>query len=432
MKFSELALEEWIISALEKNDLFEATDIQAAVINKILTNKNIIARSQTGSGKTFAFGLPLFVGLDLESKGVERLIVCPTRELALQVTDELRKVADKGDIIIAPVYGGSDIGRQIAKVKKSKIVVGTPGRIIDHIKRRTLRLKNVKTIVLDEADEMLDMGFKGDVEKILSECPDDVQKLMFSATFSKEVKELAKTYMQDSEVIEIGNLQPVEIEQSYVITDKNGKFGVLEKVLQENEEASIIIFANTKAMVQSLYDVLRDNYKCALLHGDMKQNERKNMLSLFKKKSVNILIATDVAARGIDIKGLDVVINYDLPQMDEYYIHRIGRTARAGKSGVAITILNTSEQIRRIKVIENKLGVTISEKVVKQKRIDVEKIKEKLFDKYKVEKKKDAFKKDKKRLYKSESKNAKNRNKTKNKRVKHEKSFSDRRKQFGK
>lgn len=428
MKFNELNLEEWIVAALEKEGLVETTEIQAAVINKVLENKNIIARSQTGSGKTFAFGLPLLQDIDSEVKGIERLIVCPTRELAMQVADELRKISDCKPIGLAVAYGGSDITRQIVKIKKSKIVVGTPGRIIDHINRRTLKLCGLKTIVIDEADEMLDMGFKPDVEKIFSFCPENVQKLMFSATFSKEVKALAQTYMKNSEYVEAGGLQPIEIEQSYIYTDKNGKNFILDTLMEENKNKSIIVFCNTKKMVETLYMHLRKSYECAMLHGDMRQIDRKNMLNLIKQKSANVLIATDVAARGIDIKGLDIVINYDLPQMDEYYIHRVGRTGRAGQKGISYTILNTKEQLRRIEVISSSYNIDIEERVVKQKRIDVEKIKEKLFEKVKVQK---DSKKTKNRFDKNKKPPKSQKNKIgikskNNKRVKHEKSFSNR------
>lgn len=423
MKFSDLKLDEWIIKALEKLELNNATDIQAAVINKVLEGENIIGRSQTGSGKTLAFGLPLLQDVNLDEKGVERLVVCPTRELAMQVADEIRRVTDQGEIPLAVAYGGSDITRQIVKIKKSKIVVGTPGRIIDHINRRTLKLGGLKTIVLDEADEMLDMGFKSDIEKILSFCPENVQKLMFSATFSKEVKSIAQTYMQDSEYVEVGNLQPAQIEQYYIYTEKDGKLYALDELVKENAKKSIIVFCNTKKMVEAIYMHLRKVYECAMLHGDMRQVDRKNMLNLLKQKSANILIATDVAARGIDIKGLGLVINYDLPQLDEYYIHRIGRTARAGEKGQAYTLLNTKEQLRRIETIKKLLKIEITEKVVRQKRIDVEKIKQTLFAKVKADKKDNKAKSNKKKLYKDKNKA---KSKKDNKRIKHEKSFSNR------
>ena len=362
-------LSKWIVDALNEKGFVEPTKIQAEAIPVILQGKDVLAGSETGSGKTLAFGLPALEMIDVEQKGVEVLIICPTRELAIQVNDDIKAIASfKEGASVVPLYGGSDFVRQIKLVKKgAKIVVGTPGRLIDHIDRRSLKLKDIKMVVLDEADEMLNMGFKPDIDKILGGVNKDTQIVMFSATLSNEVKKITNTYQKNAVHIQIGKSNsPIDkVKQFYVNVGLKDKKQALIELLREYNKERKIIFCNTKKMTQTIANLLRDNgYKSLTLHGDMDQRERKQTMSLFKDNKCNTLIATDVAGRGIDVQDLTLVINFDMPLKNEPYIHRIGRTGRAGKDGKAITIINNGDQLRRLKELCKSTNTNLSEKII--------------------------------------------------------------------
>ena len=363
--FEELNLSKDILNALSSGGFVTPTQIQMECIPLLLEGHDVVGRSQTGSGKTFAFGLPILEKISNNEEGINALIICPTRELALQVTDELKKISKfKGSCNVVPVYGGADIMRQIKALKTAKVVVGTPGRLMDHIDRHTLKLHNIKTVVLDEADEMLNMGFRDDIETILKSVPKTRQTVMFSATMPYEIKEITKLYMNDPQYIEIGrdNSTLEEIEQHYVKVFRNQKKDALSEFLKEHAPKRTIIFCNTKRMTDDLEHYLYDKgYQSYALHGDMRQSQRKRVMTSIKAKDDFVLVASDVAARGIDIKDVDYVINYDLPNDVEYYIHRIGRTGRAGKSGKTLTIINDKEQLNLLKEFIKKTNSKIQE-----------------------------------------------------------------------
>lgn len=351
MKFSSLSINENIKKALLENSFFDATEIQEKTIDLILNQKDLLARSQTGSGKTLAYALPIIEKSETGIKYPQSLVVCPTRELALQICDEFRKITKYMEGIKAvPIYGGSDINRQIQALKRgAAVVVGTPGRIIDHLNRKTLKIHNIKTLVLDEADEMLNMGFKEDIEDILKSAPQKKQVLMFSATYPANIKILANTFMSNPVHIEIGssNKSIKQINQLFAFVGKTQKQAALINILNKYKPKTSIIFCNTKKMCEELGEFLnKENFFASVIHGDLRQSERKRVMDSIKTNKSNLLVATDVAARGIDINDVDYVINYDLPNNVEYLIHRMGRTARAGKSGNSITIINTPAQLK--------------------------------------------------------------------------------------
>lgn len=362
-------LSEWIVTALKERGYTEPTKIQSEAIPVILEGKDVLAGSETGSGKTLAFGLPALEMIDTESKGVEVLVICPTRELAIQVNDDIKAIAKAKDgANVVPVYGGSDFVRQIKLVKKNaKIVVGTPGRLIDHIERRTLRLKNLKMVVLDEADEMLNMGFKPDIDKILKGVSKNTQIVMFSATLSEDIKKITLAYQKNAVHIQIGKSNsPIErVRQSFVYVGAKDKKKAFMELMNEYAKDRKIVFCNTKKMTQTVYEMLKDyGFRSIVLHGDMDQKERKIAMEQFKSGKANTLIATDVAGRGIDVKDLTLVINFDMPTNSEPYIHRIGRIGRAGKDGEAITIINNGDGLRRLRELASSTGTKLYEKIV--------------------------------------------------------------------
>lgn len=350
--FENLNLSAQVIRALNSKGFTTATEIQQKCIPLIMQGKDVVGRSQTGSGKTLAFGLPAIEMIDTQIEGIEILVVCPTRELALQVTDEIRWISKYIEgCRVVPIYGGADIEKQIKLLKGAKIVVGTPGRIMDHIGRRTLKLFKLKMVVLDEADEMLNMGFRPDIEKILSFVHAKRQTVMFSATMPLPIMAIAQQYMNQPEYVEVGqdNATVKEIEQSYIKVKRNGKKAALLEIFKTLNPERAIIFCNTKRMVDEIVIFLRDKgLQANALHGDIRQSERKRVMQSIKARDSFILAATDVAARGIDISDIDYVINFDLPKDLEYYIHRIGRTARAGKTGKALSIINDLSQLKSI------------------------------------------------------------------------------------
>lgn len=349
MNFNELNLPEYVLRALEKNGYTTPTEIQQKAIPPVMKGLDLVGKSQTGSGKTFAYGIPAVCVSDSLTRQTEVLVLCPTRELAMQITAELRKLNEfKEGVKVVPIYGGASMERQIISLKQNaKIVVGTPGRVIDHIRRRTLKLKNVKLLVLDEADEMLNMGFRDDMEKIIKETNPYRQTVMFSATMPKPILDIAETYMKEPEYIEINRTnENASVEQKFVYVGEKAKSNTLLYLTAELKPNRAIVFCNTKKMAEKVCDVLkRENYSAKALHGDMKQADRKRVITEMKEGNLNYLVATDVAARGLDITDVDCIINYDIPKQTEFYTHRIGRTARAGKKGVAYTIINNRYQL---------------------------------------------------------------------------------------
>lgn len=351
IKFSELPVSSRIVRAVRDMGFETATEIQEKAIPLILQGKDVLGRSNTGTGKTAAFGIPAIEAAQPLQRHPGALILCPTRELVLQVTNELRKFAKyKEGIRITPVYGGEPIDYQIQQLKKgSAIVVGTPGRIMDHLRRRTLRLNELNMMILDEADEMLNMGFKEDIETILKSVPEDRhhQTILFSATWPEAILKITEQFQDDPVRVEIDSAQRTidTIAQSYYEVPKGQKDLALEVLLEMYRPALCMIFCNTKKMVDELSETLgKAGYQSSCLHGDIKQETRTKVMNQFRSGAFPILIATDVAARGIDVDDVDLVINYDLPQDDEYYIHRVGRTGRAGKSGEAISLIYPSQR----------------------------------------------------------------------------------------
>lgn len=355
-KFLELNVDNDIINALNDIEIVEPSEIQAKAIPPMIEGYDVIGQAQTGTGKTFAYGIPLVMKTDVRNTNVESLILCPTRELGLQVTNELNKLIKyKKGLKIGTIYGGESYQIQIKALKnKPQIVVGTPGRIIDMIERGVLKINSIKTLVLDEADEMLNMGFKDDLETILKETPQGRQTALFSATMPEFIKGVAKKYQQNPIhiVIKKKTLTVSNIMQFAYLCKRESKKDLLIRLLDYYSFKNCIIFANTKAMVDELtLELSKLGYKVDGLHGDLKQNVRDRVMTQFKNGITKILVATDVAARGIDIEGLEGIINFDLPQENEIYVHRIGRTGRAGLSGTSLSIFTPIER-RKIKEIE--------------------------------------------------------------------------------
>lgn len=342
--FEDLNLSNELVRAVKDMGFEEATPIQSKAISKILNGIDIIGQSQTGTGKTAAFGLPCIDSIDVNNKKLQAVILSPTRELAIQICEEFRKFLKyKDDIKVLPIYGGQPIERQIIALKKGvQIVVGTPGRIMDHINRRTLKMETVKMVILDEADEMLDMGFREDIETILDKMPENRQTILFSATMAKEIMELTDRYLTNPETITVARkeLTVPNIEQIYFEIKEKTKVEATSRLMDMYSPDLAIIFCNTKKRVDELVEHLQGRgYFAEGLHGDLKQIQRDIVMKKFRNRTIEILVATDVAARGIDVDDVDMVINYDLPQDEEYYVHRIGRTGRAGRSGKAFSFV---------------------------------------------------------------------------------------------
>ena len=329
------------------------TSIQTQAIPLLLEGKDLIGRSNTGTGKTAAFGIPAIETMDPELNRPQVLVLAPTRELAVQIAIEMEKYAKYiSGIKIATLYGGVAMDRQIRQLKQANIIVGTPGRIQDHMRRRTLRLDLIKYLVLDEADEMLSMGFVEDINNILSKTPSTRQTALFSATMPPSILKISNEYLKNPVTVDVMNSvgKQASIEQLYYIVPGRNKKDALTLLLRKNNLKRTIIFSNTKSMVDDLAVNLREqNFKAAGLHGDLPQQVRSQVLNEFRSGNTNILIATDVAARGIDIDDVDGVINFDLPQSHEYYVHRIGRTGRAGKTGLSLTLVSGRQQIFKLK-----------------------------------------------------------------------------------
>ena len=346
-KFKELGLSDETLAAISKKGFEEPTEIQTLTIPLLLNNtSDIIAQAQTGTGKTAAFGLPLIERLDPYEKNVQAIILAPTRELVIQVCEEINSLKGKSEISIAPIYGGQSIELQLRKLKRGvTIVVGTPGRILDHIKRKTLQLGSVKYFILDEADEMLNMGFVDDIEKIFEKTPAEKRVLLFSATMPNMIKKLAERYMgKYSHIKTKTDLTTNLTDQIYFEVSLRDKFESLCRIIDIETKFYGLVFCRTKNDVDDIAAQLFDRgYSAEGLHGDIAQSQREKILNKFKKGNISILVATDVAARGIDVNNLSHVINYSIPQNPEAYVHRIGRTGRAGNQGTAITFITPSE-----------------------------------------------------------------------------------------
>jgi len=348
ISFVDLGLPDQIQKAVKDLGFEEPTPIQSLAIPLLRDGRDVIGQAHTGTGKTAAYGIPIVETADASGKQPQALVLCPTRELAIQVSEELRRLAKhRRGIIILPVYGGQPIERQLHALRAGvQIVIATPGRLLDHLDRRSISLASVKTVVLDEADEMLDMGFRDDIETILRRTPAERQTVLFSATMSPQILELAAKYLNDPRTVQVmhDKLSVPKIEQSYFEVRESGKIDVLSKLLDLYNPQLTLIFANTKRRVDEIVSQLQARgYLAEGLHGDMNQSQRERVMGKFREGRIDILIATDVAARGIDVPDVDLVVNFDVPQDPEYYIHRIGRTGRAGKSGRSFTFVSGRE-----------------------------------------------------------------------------------------
>ncbi|MDJ1472792.1 DEAD/DEAH box helicase [Xanthocytophaga flava] len=355
IKFSELPLSEEIQRAVTDMGFEEASPIQSEAIPVALEGRDVIGLAQTGTGKTAAFGIPALEQIDGSKRNTQALILCPTRELAVQVTEELKRLSKYLNIRCVTVYGGDPIDRQIRALREgAQVVVGTPGRVIDHLERKTLKLDNVKIAILDEADEMLDMGFRDDIEGILEQLPEERQTLLFSATMSKEIMQLTKRFQHDPAIVKVvrNELTAENIEQLFFEIKAKAKIEVMCRLIDLYQLQQIVVFCNMKSKVDEVVEeLIRRDYGAEGLHGDMRQQARNQVMTKFRAGNATILVATDVAARGIDVSGVDAVFNYDIPLDPEYYVHRIGRTGRAGKSGKAFTFV-VGKEFYRLREIE--------------------------------------------------------------------------------
>ncbi|MFQ8843616.1 MAG: DEAD/DEAH box helicase [Lachnospira pectinoschiza] len=356
MKFDELNIDERILRAIEDMGFEETSPIQTQAIPAVCEGIDVVGQAQTGTGKTAAYTIPMLMKIDPQIKKPQAIVLCPTRELAVQVSEEIRKLAKyMSDIKVLPVYGGQEIVRQIKSLKTGvQIIVGTPGRVMDHMRRKTVKFDNINMVILDEADEMLDMGFREDMETILTETPEDRQTVMFSATMPKAIMDIARNFQKDARIIKVvrKELTVSNIEQFYYEVRPKNKTEVLCRLIDIYNPRLSVVFCNTKRQVDELISELKGRgYFADGIHGDMKQQQRDRVMDDFRSGKVDILIATDVAARGIDVDDVDMVFNYDIPQDEEYYVHRIGRTGRAGRSGMALSFISGKE-VYKLKDIE--------------------------------------------------------------------------------
>jgi ATP-dependent RNA helicase DeaD len=361
--FSSSDLPEDIKKALADMGFEEATPIQSLAIPAARQGRDIIGQAQTGTGKTAAFGIPLLEKIDVQQRHTQALVLCPTRELAIQVAEEFKRLAAyKRKLGIIPVYGGQPIERQLQALKKgAQVIVGTPGRVMDHIRRGTLKLDRLQTLVLDEADEMLDMGFIEDIETILESVPPERQTLLFAATMPGPILAITRRYQKDPQLLSLVHEQLTvpSIEQAYVEVRDQQKLEVLARLVDTLNPELSLVFCNTKKRVDEVVAALNTRgYQAEGLHGDLNQGQRDRVMNHFRKNDIDILVATDVAARGIDVSGIDIVFNYDLPWDEEDYVHRIGRTARAGKSGRSFTFVSNRD-LRKLRDIQRFTGTHI-------------------------------------------------------------------------
>lgn len=351
LKFIELNLSKEILRAVTDMGFEEASHIQSEAIPVVMEGKDIIGQAMTGSGKTAAFGIPLIEKIDPKLRAPQALVLCPTRELAIQVAGEINRLSKyKLDLLAVPIYGGQPIERQIQALRRgAQIIIGTPGRVLDHLNRNTMVLKSVNIVVLDEADEMLDMGFKEDLEAILKKTPSTRQTLLFSATMPAAIQYLARSYQRNPHNIKVAHekVTAPEIEQIYYEIESFKKLDLLTRLIDIHNPKLSIVFCNTKRRVDDLVADLRTRgYAAEGIHGDMTQQKRNKVMERFRKGDVDILVATDVAARGIDVSGVEAVFNFEIPQDEESYVHRIGRTGRAGRTGKAFSLVSGGEMYR--------------------------------------------------------------------------------------
>ena len=366
--FQEMGLDPKIQRAIDEMGFEHPTEIQSQAIPLIKQGFDVIGRSQTGTGKTMAFAIPAVEKINIhheEKNSVQVLIMCPTRELAVQCSEEIKRLTKySGGVKPVEVYGGAAMDRQITRLKHANIVIGTPGRIMDHMRRKTLKLDNIKLVVLDEADEMLSMGFKEDMETILRETPQDRQTVLFSATMPPSIMAITEEFQKNPQLIQINKKQITvdNIEQNYVDVPMGRKSDALKLLLHYYKPSLAMVFCNTKKMVDELSeDLIKSGFNAEALHGDLKQSQRSTVMDKFRYGSTAILVATDVAARGIDVNDVEIVFNYDIPQNNEYYVHRIGRTGRIGKKGTSITICSGRRQVITMKEIAHALKSTVNQ-----------------------------------------------------------------------
>ena len=364
VRYAQLDLSPALMRAIEKKGYVQATPVQAGAIPYFMEWKDVIAKAPTGTGKTFAFGIPMVEHIDPESSAVQALVLAPTRELAIQIQDELRDLcAFKEGVRVVCLYGGQPIEKQITQLKKSpQIVVATPGRLMDHMKRHTVRLDQVQTVVLDEADRMLDMGLLRHVIHILDKMPQRRNLGMFSATISREVMDISWVYQRDPVEITVHADQDnkPDIAQYRLDVDRGEKADTMARLLDMGDYERVIAFCNTKNMTDRLAGLLSmRRISCEAIHGDIQQRQREKTLQKFRDGQLRVLVATDVAARGLDIDDVDAVFNYDVPDENEYYIHRIGRTGRAKRHGVAFSLVSTITEGLRLDDIQKVTGSDI-------------------------------------------------------------------------
>ncbi len=384
-KFKELGISDTIIRALSDMGFEEPTPIQAQAIPTLLSGKDLVGQAQTGTGKTAAFGIPLLENIKTATGATYGIILAPTRELAIQVAEEMNKLGQFSNINTLPIYGGQDIQRQIkALQRKPQIIVATPGRLMDHMDRRTIKLTDVRMVVLDEADEMLNMGFIEDIEKILSATPDSRQTLLFSATMPRQIQNLAQKFLKEPALISVKAKEVTVplIEQYYMELQDRQKFDVLCRLLDIQSPELAIVFGRTKRRVDELFEALKKRgYSAEGIHGDLTQPKRDAVIRQFREGTIDILVATDVAARGLDVSGVTHVYNFDIPQDPESYVHRVGRTGRAGQTGSAMTFviprelehLRSIERLTKRKIVRMPVP-TLSEAIEGQQRLAVEKL----------------------------------------------------------
>ena len=376
MEFRDLEIKEEILKAIDDLGFTTLTEIQEKVIPIALDYQDLIGQAPTGTGKTLGFAIPILNMIDEDSRDIEAVIMAPTRELALQITSDINDASKYlRKINAVTIYGGELIDKQINALRRHpQIIVATPGRLLDHLKRKTISLKSARIVVLDEADEMLNMGFLDDIKDVLSQTNDMHMTMLFSATFSPEIERIAMDFMNDAKKVRInhGSLTVKQIEQKYIYSKDGDKIEVASRIIEINDYKLVMIFCNTKKAVDDVTSMLlQRGFLAEALHGDMKQMQRDRVMARFREGLINILVASDVAARGLDIDDVDVVFNYDLPTDDEYYVHRIGRTGRAKKTGVAISLVSRGE-LRRLHELERfakveitKLDIPSLDKIVK-------------------------------------------------------------------
>ena len=360
--FKQLGVSSPVLKAISEEDFKNPTKIQEKTIPLVLEGKDVMAGSATGSGKTLAFGIGMIQNTT-KDKGIQGLVLAPTRELAKQVKDELEKFSRFKELTVTTVYGGVSIKPQIQKLKNTDIVVATPGRLLDHMNRKTINLENVKTVVLDEADRMLDMGFIDDVKRILKKCPKDRQTLLFSATISGVLNRLAEKYMNNPKKVSIDNqVDPTKLKQVYYDVKEPMKFSLLVHLLEKEDSGLVMVFCNTRKRVDFVSRNLnKAGINAKAIHGGFSQNKREKTMKHFNSKDKLVLVCTDVAGRGIHVEGISHVYNYDVPRESKQYMHRIGRTARAGEEGKAINLVSPDEHDYFRRIIKDN-GVDIEKK----------------------------------------------------------------------